>query len=554
MSIFAVMNRIWARAKLCFGGDRAFPVVARVYGVAPMAAAAAAAAAVGGSQVGGGKQQNQPQQQGAGGRTEQLPPCGLIEYIEGSHNIKKIKAVVAAAIEEQERQVRLRRLQQLNRSKHKNKNKDKNKKEKPSRQQEQTAAEEEEQQEEEGEEAAAGLSVREEARRTVLSRLVASGAGAYMASFLLGVGDRHYENILVAPDASLFHIDFGYALGSRVLGVLGTLDLDTADLAITPGFKEVLSSQAAPPPPPVQQAAPAAPAAVATAAASSSGSSSSQAGPGGPSTTAAQAAASGKCPRGGPRATSSAPKLLRVPGYPLQQASSSCSSSAASSSSSSTENSSKQDSGEGGEEDSKDVERSAALGLMVGGLDRTRSARRKSGSKSLLSRAAAGTGLKKSSKSEKADSSKRTWTYWDSFVELCVQSYLELYRQRHVLLELVRVVFASRRELACWEPGPLELGPGGGGGPVCQPGGVCGAGAALQGRSAETKAHSHQLSLSLSLSLSVCVCVLCVCVCVCVVCVCVVFVCVVCVCVCVCSVCVCSVCVCVCMCVQCLCV
>lgn len=49
--------------------------------------------------------------------------------------------------------------------------------------------------------------------QTVRERFMRSCAGACVVSFLLGLGDRHLENIMITKDGRLFHIDFDYILG-----------------------------------------------------------------------------------------------------------------------------------------------------------------------------------------------------------------------------------------------------------------------------------------------------------------------------------------------------
>lgn len=50
-------------------------------------------------------------------------------------------------------------------------------------------------------------------RKEAMDTYVKSCAGYCVITYLLGVGDRHLENLLLAPDGHFFHADFGFILG-----------------------------------------------------------------------------------------------------------------------------------------------------------------------------------------------------------------------------------------------------------------------------------------------------------------------------------------------------
>mmetsp|Transcript_6224 Transcript_6224/g.8677 ORF Transcript_6224/g.8677 Transcript_6224/m.8677 type:complete len:337 (+) Transcript_6224:287-1297(+) len=70
-----------------------------------------------------------------------------------------------------------------------------------------------------------------------LEKIVASGAGSFIAAYIIGIRDRHADNIMIRNDGVLFHIDFGHAMGSTVL-------MDAQAFAVTKEFRDEIGRAA----------------------------------------------------------------------------------------------------------------------------------------------------------------------------------------------------------------------------------------------------------------------------------------------------------------------
>jgi len=72
--------------------------------------------------------------------------------------------------------------------------------------------------------------------REEISRLICTAAGGFVGSFVLGIRDRHRDNMMIKEDGTFFHIDFAYVFNKETW-------FDANRFAIPTEIKQILQDK-----------------------------------------------------------------------------------------------------------------------------------------------------------------------------------------------------------------------------------------------------------------------------------------------------------------------
>ena len=78
------------------------------------------------------------------------------------------------------------------------------------------------------------VALNDQDKNTIIDIFVQSCAAYCVATYVLGIGDRHNDNIMITRDGHLFHIDFGHFLGN--IKKWAGISRERAPFILTPEF------------------------------------------------------------------------------------------------------------------------------------------------------------------------------------------------------------------------------------------------------------------------------------------------------------------------------